>query len=197
MDIHASLAVVTFVIFPCYSLPFATSWICILPTPMLITFHSVCHSIRSSEVDMPCLFGRSLSTSLAGCVINHFCTQSFCVRLCRAYCCHHRGCHLLKLYVKCAALYLKFIPQSFWNTRCGRPRGRTFHLTRSLVALEGWSSVRDRINRKHCPSNKIWSYKRDGRWWGWSFDRGSTVQQPSAMFRYTQYAHIFRHNYSV
>ena len=43
------------------------------------------------------------------------------------------------------------------------------------VALEGWSSVRDRTNRKHCPSHEIWSYKRDGRWWGWSFDRGSTV----------------------
>ena len=83
--------------------------------------------------------------------------------------------HLLELYVKCAAFYLIFIPQSFWNTRCGRPRGRKFHLTRSLVALEGWSSVRDRTNRKHCLSHEIWSYKGDGRWWGCSFDRGSTV----------------------
>ena len=24
--------------------------------------------------------------------------------------------------------------------------------------------VRDRTNRKHCPSHEIWSYKRDGRW---------------------------------
>ena len=84
-------------------------------------------------------------------------------------------CHLLELYVKCAALYRTFIPQSFWNTRCGRPRGRKFHLTRSLVASEGWSLVRDRTNRKHCPSHEIWSYKRGGRWWGWSLDRGSTV----------------------
>ena len=84
-------------------------------------------------------------------------------------------CHLLELYVKCAALYRTFIPQSFWNTRCGRPRGRKCHLTRSLVASEGWSLVRDRTNRKHCPSHEIWSYKRDGRWLGWSFDRGSTV----------------------
>ena len=38
-----------------------------------------------------------------------------------------------------------------------------------------WSSVRNRTNRKHCPSHEIWSYKRDGCWWGWSFDRGSTV----------------------
>ena len=26
-----------------------------------------------------------------------------------------------------------------------------------------------------CPSHEIWSYKRDGRWRGWSFVRGSTV----------------------
>ena len=59
--------------------------------------------------------------------------------------------------------------------RGGRSRGRKSHLTRSLVASEGWSLVRDRTNRKQCPSHKTWSYKRDGRWWGWSFDRGSTV----------------------
>ena len=59
--------------------------------------------------------------------------------------------------------------------RGGRSRRRKSHLTQSLVASEGWSSVRDRINRKHCPSHRIWSYKRDGRWWGWSFDRGSTI----------------------
>ena len=86
-------------------------------------------------------------------------------------------CHLLELYVKCAALYRIFIAQSLWNTRCCRPRGRTLHLTRSLVALEGWSLIRDRTKRKHCPSHEIWSYKRDGRWWGWSFDRCSTVWQ--------------------
>ena len=27
--------------------------------------------------------------------------------------------------------------------------------------VEGWSLVRDRTNRKHCPSHQIWSYKRD------------------------------------
>ena len=48
--------------------------------------------------------------------------------------------------------------------RGGRSRGRISHLSRSLVASEGWSLVRDRTNRKHCPSHKIWSYKRDGRW---------------------------------
>ena len=73
-------------------------------------------------------------------------------------------CHLMELYVKCAALYRTFIPQSFWNTRRGRPRGRKIHLTWSLVASKGWSLVRDRTNRKHCPSHEIWSYKRDGRW---------------------------------
>ena len=60
-------------------------------------------------------------------------------------------------------------------SRSGRSRGRKSHPTRSLVASEGWSSVRGRTNRKHCPSHKIWSYKRNGRWWVWSFDRGSTV----------------------
>ena len=32
-------------------------------------------------------------------------------------------------------------------------------------------------NRNHCPSHKMWSYERDGRWRGWSFVRGSTVYQ--------------------
>ena len=58
--------------------------------------------------------------------------------------------------------------------RGGRSRGRKSHLTRSLVASEGWSLVRDHTNRKHCPSHKTWSYKMDGRWWGWSLDTGST-----------------------
>ena len=52
--------------------------------------------------------------------------------------------------------------------------------------LEGWSSVGDRTNRKHCPSHEIWSYKRDGRWRGWSFDRGSTVPQPARMSSHRQ-----------
>ena len=38
---------------------------------------------------------------------------------------------------------------------------------------------RDRTNRKHCPSHEIWSYKREGRWWGWSFDRDPTVWDKS------------------
>ena len=37
IDIHASLADVTFVLFPIYSLPFATSSIYISPTPKLMT----------------------------------------------------------------------------------------------------------------------------------------------------------------
>ena len=57
------------------------------------------------------------------------------------------------------------------------------YVTRSLVASEGWSLVRDRTNRKHCPSHEIWSYKRDGRWWRWSFDRGSTVQWYRVWYR--------------
>ena len=30
-------------------------------------------------------------------------------------------------------------------------------------------------HRMPCPSHEMWSYERDGRWWGWSFVRGSTV----------------------
>ena len=60
-------------------------------------------------------------------------------------------CHLLELYVKCAALYRTFIPHSF--IRGNNSNGR------SLVAFGRWSSVRDRTNRKHCPSHEIWSYK--------------------------------------
>ena len=106
----------------------------------------------------PCSFGRSLSTRLAGRVINHFCTRY------SMFLCSFKYCYLLELYVKCPALYRILIPQSFWNTRCGRSRGRTFHLTRLPVGVEGWSSARDRTSRKHCPSNEIWSCKGDGRW---------------------------------
>ena len=35
--------------------------------------------------------------------------------------------------------------------------------TRSLVAFGGWSSVRDRTNRKRCPSHEMWLYEGDGR----------------------------------
>ena len=65
----------------------------------------------------PCSFGRQPSTRLAAPVINHFCTR-YALFLC-----------------SCAALYRTSIPQSFWNTRCGRPQTRKFHLTRSLVAF--------------------------------------------------------------
>ena len=42
--------------------------------------------------------------------------------------------------------------------------------------IRGWSLVRDSYtNRNHCLSHEMWSYERDGRWWGWSFVRGSTV----------------------
>ena len=104
----------------------------------------------------PCSFVRSLSTRLSGRLEHQ--PRLYSIRYLFVF----EYCHLLELYVKCAALYRTFIPQSFWNTRCGRPRGRKCHLTRSLVALEGWSSsVMDSTNRKHCPSHKIWSYIRE------------------------------------
>ena len=130
--------------------------------------------MRSSEVDMLCFRSIMLVRSFTVNKIRGTRHQPL-LHAIRNLCVFVAYCHLLELYVKCAALYRIFIAHSFWNTRYGRPRGRKFHLTRSLVALEGWSLVRDRTNRKHCPSHEIWSYKRDGRWWGWSFDRGSTV----------------------
>ena len=130
----------------------------ILSTPKLITLPSPFYTLFCYAFVHPCSFGRSLSTMFSGtrhqpllhAIRNLFVFVEYC--------------NLLELYVKCAALYRTFIPQSFWNTRCGRPRRRKFHLTRSVVASEGWSLVRDRTNRKHCPSHEIWSYKRDGRW---------------------------------
>ena len=90
------------------------------PSPFSLSFYMLCRS------RLAMLVRSLLSTRLAGCVINHFFTRySICL-------CPFEYCHLLELYVKCAALYRTFIPQS----RCGRPRGRKFHLTRSLVALE-------------------------------------------------------------
>ena len=156
-----------------------------------MTFSSSYYTLFCYAFVHPCSFGRSLSTMLAGRVINHFCTRYAIFFVFVEY------CHLLEFYVKCAALYRTFIPQSIWNTRCGCPRGRKFHLTRSLVASEGWSLVRDRTNRKHCSSHEIWSYKRDGRWWGCSFDRGSTVVTAIVHWRtsicgscFTKYGHI-------
>ena len=51
-------------------------------------------------------------------------------------------------------------------------------MTRLLVAFEGWSSVRDRTNRKHCRSHEIWSYKVVYGRIGWSFD-GFYCSRPS------------------
>ena len=64
-------------------------------------------------------------------VINHFCIRY------AIFLCSFEYCHLLELYVKCAALYRTLIPQSFWNTRCGRPRGIKFNLTRWLRLRDG------------------------------------------------------------
>ena len=69
--------------------------------------------------------------------------------------------------------FINFISRDSWKYIVGevrgRSRGRKSHLTRSLVASEGWSLVRDRTNRKHCQSHKIWSLVRvvvgeGGRW---------------------------------
>ncbi len=133
---------------------------------LLSLLHSACHSIRSSEVDMLCFRSSMLVRSFTVNNISGTRHQPLLYAICNLFV-FLEYCHLLELYVKCAALY-----RTFWNTRCGRLRGRKFHLTRSLVTSEGWSLVGDRTNS---PSHEIWSYKRVGCWWGWSFDRGSTV----------------------
>ena len=60
---------------------------------MLLSSHarSVVHSFKICQQD----------------VINHFCTQY------TIFMCSFEYCHLLELYVKCAALYRTFIPHSF------------------------------------------------------------------------------------
>ena len=140
----------------------------------LSLLHSVCHSLRSSEVDILFFPPAMLVQSFMVNKISGTHHQPLLHAICNISC-SFEYCHLLELYVKCAVLYRTFMPQSFWSTRCGRPWGRKFHLTRSLVAFGGWSSVRDSTNRKHCPSHEIWSNKGDGHWWGWSFYRDSTV----------------------
>ena len=181
--IHTSLAVVTFVLCPLslyHSQPFESAS-CRPQRWWLSLLHSVCHSIRSSEVDMLCFRSSMLVRSFTVNNISGTRHQPL-LRAIRNLFVIVEYCCLLEFYVKCAALYRTFIPQPFWNARCGRPRGSKFHLTRSLVASEVWSLVSDRTNRKHCPSHEIWSYKRDGRWWEWSFDRGSTVMAGMAVF---------------
>ncbi len=158
IDIHASLAVVTFVLFPVYSLPFATS------CPKVDdSSQSVYYSIRCSEVDMLCFRSVMLVRSFAANKISgrrhqpllHAMRNIFVfvlvlppIELICKMCCPTSAIH--------STVVLEYAMWSSLEVK--------FHLTRSLVALEGWSSVRDCTNRKHCPSHEIWSYKRDGRW---------------------------------
>ena len=110
-------------------------------------------SVVSIELDKLCIWFQvnklSLNTSKTN-FINHFVFVEYC--------------HL-ELHVKCAALYRTLIPQvvleyAMWSFA----REKIPYVTRSLDASDGWSLVRDRTNRKYCPSHKMWSYKRDGRW---------------------------------
>ena len=45
-------------------------------------------------------------------------------------------------------------------------------------------------NRQHCPWHEMWSYERDGRWWGWSFVRGSTVPTTHTKTHSDDYTYI-------
>ena len=127
IDIHTSLAVVTFIFFPLLSLPFLNLH---LADPKVDDFP---FSIQSAILCADMLCFRSIML-----------VRSFTVNKIRGT--RHQPhlqaihnlivfvayCHLLELYVKCAALYRIFIAHSFWNTRYGRPRGRKFRLRRSL-----------------------------------------------------------------
>ena len=154
IDIHASLAVVTFVLFPIYSPPFATSCIYILPTPKLMTLlNSVYHSICSSEVDMLCfrsvMLVRSFTANKMGNIFVFVLVVPHIEMVC-TMCCPTSDIH--------STVVLEY---SMWSTARGK-------IPSDPVALEGWSSVRDRTNS---PSHEIWSYKRDvvgegGRWTG-------------------------------
>ena len=119
--------------------------------PHMAMHSSIVHTENGFRGE-PCSFGRSLSTRLAGRIINHFCMRYAIVL------CPFDYCHLLQLYVKCAALY------------------RTFVLGYAM-----WSSARDKIPsdpvvgrvwgmvigqgpyKQKSPSHKIWSYQGDGR----------------------------------
>ena len=96
----------------------------------------------------PCSFGRSQFQNLST-----RCHQRL-LHAIQTFLCSFEYCHLLELYVKCAALYRTLIPQSFigGNNTHGPVAGRVW----------GWSSARGRTNRKHCPSHEIWSDKKDG-----------------------------------
>ena len=123
-------------------------WLSLLP--------SVCHSIRSSEVDtndvcyafvQPCSFGRSLSISVTRHQPRLHAIRNLFVFV--------EYCHLLELYVKCAALYRTFIARleyAMWSSAretipsdpvAGRVRGmvvgqwsykqKTLSVTRNMV----------------------------------------------------------------
>ena len=107
--------------------------------------NSVYHSIRSSEVDMLCFRSVMLVRSFTANKISGTCHQPH-LHAIRNIFVFVLVLPPIEMICKMCCLHRTFIHQSFWNTRCGRPRGRKLHLTRSLVALEGWSSVRDRTN---------------------------------------------------
>ena len=112
IDIHASLAVVTcFISTLVFTLrdllnmhladPKVDEFPFSIQSAILYTLlELICYAFVQ-----PCSFGRSVSTRLAGRVINQFYTR-YAIFLC-SY------CHLLELYVKYAAVYRTFIPQSY------------------------------------------------------------------------------------
>ena len=162
IDIHASLAVVTFVLFPIYYLPFATSSIYILPTPKLMTLlNSVNHSIRYSEVDMLCFRSVMLVRSFTVNKISGTSHQPLLHAI--------RNIFVFVLVLPPIEIKIKMCcpPSDIHSTvilEYATWSSAREKIPSDLVALEGWSSVRDHTNRKHCPSHEIWSYKRDGHW---------------------------------
>ena len=115
-------------------------------------------------------FTKLPSTILAGRVINHFCT-GYAIFLCSLSTATYWN------YVKSADLYRTFIPQSFWNTRCGCPRGRKFHLTQSRQRDGRWSGIVQTENTvRHTKKSSIFLLKiRDHFWAIFLLDSGPTL----------------------
>ena len=112
-----------------------------------------------SPFSLPCSFGRSLSTILAGRVINPFLPAiRYLFVLCKV-CCPLSEIH--------STVVLEY---AMWSSAREKiPSDPVAGRVRGMVVGQG------SYKQKTLSVTWIWSYKRAGRWWGWSFDRGSTV----------------------
>ena len=135
---------------------FATDWICVLPTPKLMSFPSPFYLpfytlVRSWYFTLSSSHARSAihNFKTIPCattkVMNYFCTRFALFARSSKY------CHLLELYVKRATL--PFIGCSFLSC-LSWVRIQT---TRSLVVLAGWSLTSVDTYRVYHPLHQMWS----------------------------------------